>query len=226
MTEADLRKSIERDILIRQVTQYDITDKITVSDQEVQAYYAAHAAEFVSPTEVTLREILIAVPTTNRSINVGQDDEAKAKAEDIRKRLVAGESFARLASEFSSSESKSNGGLVGTFRLDDLNPALQGIIGALKIGEVSQVLRVNGGYQILALESRSETKIRTVQEARGDVSRRVAEQKMRGERLKYLDQLREQANIVWRHDELKKAYEKGLADRREAVARGDATPKS
>ena len=174
----------------------------------------------------TLREILIAVPTTNRSINVGQDDEAKAKAEDIRKRLVAGESFARLASEFSSSESKSNGGLVGTFRLDDLNPALQGIIGALKIGEVSQVLRVNGGYQILALESRSETKIRTVQEARGDVSRRVAEQKMRGERLKYLDQLREQANIVWRHDELKKAYEKGLADRREAVARGDATPKS
>jgi hypothetical protein len=63
-----------------------------------------------------------------------------------------------------------------------------------------------------------------VQEARSDVFRRIAEQKGRGETLKYLEQLREQANIVWRQDELKKAYDKALADRRDALARGEVPP--
>ena len=39
------------------------------------------------------------MPATDRGVNVGQDDEAKAKAEDVRKRLLAGEPFARLAGE-------------------------------------------------------------------------------------------------------------------------------
>jgi len=225
MTETDLRKSIERDVLIRQVTQVDVTDKINVTDEEVRAFYDDNARAFTQPAEVMLREILIAVPTTERGINVAQSDDAREQAEGIRTRLLAGEPFARLAGELSASPSKNNDGLLSPIKIDELTPALQDVINALKIGQITEVMQTSRGFQIFKLESRSETKVKTLDEARGDVARRVAELKSRGERMKYIEKLRDQAKIDFRNDELKRAYEKGLADRRATLAR-ETAPKS
>ena len=97
---ADLRRNIERQMLVSQVQRAEVMDKISVTEEEARAYYDAHRTEFTTPAEVTLREICIEVPTTDRGVNVAQDDAARAKAEDLRKRLLAGEPFARLAGEF------------------------------------------------------------------------------------------------------------------------------
>lgn len=224
MTETELRKNIERDVLIRQVRQVDVTEKINVTEDEVRQYYAAHPDEFTSPSEVTLREILIAVPTTDRGVNVAQQDAAQKQAEELRARLVAGESFTRLVAEFSASPTKNTGGLVGPLRLDEIDPRLQEKISPLKIGGISEVIATTRGYQIFMLEARSETKVRSLEEARGDVARRLAESKSAGATLRYLEKLREQAKIDWRNDELKRAYEKALVGRREAIARETARP--
>jgi hypothetical protein len=47
------------------------------------------------------------------------------------------------------------------------------------------------------------------------------DEKLAGERQKYLDRLRAQATITWRNDELQKAYELALA-RRQAAPPGPA----
>ena len=83
-----------------------------------------------------LREILIAVPTSDRGVNVAEDDAAKAKAEEIRHRVLGGEPFARLAAEVSDAPSKANGGLIGPINSDELAPALQTILQNIKVGEV------------------------------------------------------------------------------------------
>lgn len=213
MTMADLRRSMERQMLVSRVQQVDIVDKISVSEDEAKAYYDAHRQEFTTPSTITLREILINVPTTEKGINVAQDDEAKAKADEIQKRLLAGEPFPRLAGEVSDAPSKANGGLIGPINLEELAPALQKFIESMKVGDITEPIRAARGYQILKLESRTETKVRTFDEARGDISDKVAEQKRRSEMTKYLDRLRAQATIQWRNDELKKAYELALAER-------------
>jgi len=217
MSLTDLRQEIERNMLEQRVQQTDVMDKISVTEEEARNYYEQHRNEFTTPSELTLREIFIEVPQDERGINVGADDAAREKAEDVRHRLLAGEPFARMAAEVSAAPSKANGGLVGPLKEQDLAPALQKQIDAMKIGDVSEVMRVTKGYQILKLESRSETKIRSFDDARDDISRRVADRKMRGELMKYLDRLREQATIVWHNDELKKAYELALANRAKAV---------
>jgi parvulin-like peptidyl-prolyl isomerase len=88
----------------------------------------------------------------------------------------------------------------------------------MKVGDLTEVLRTQRGYQILQLESRSETRIRSFDDARGDISNKVAAEKSTGERMKYLERLRGQATITWRNDELKKAYEQALAERRKVLA--------
>jgi len=217
MTLADLRRQLEKNMLETRVQQNEVLAKISVTEDEAHAYYDAHRNEFTTPSEIMLREILIAVPPTDRGVNVGQDDAAKAKAEDIRHRVLAGEPFARLAGELSDAQSKASGGLIGPVKSDELAPALQTMLEKIKVGEVSDVIRTQRGYQLLQLESRTEVKVKTFDEARQDISDRIAEEKRRAETQKYIEKLRAAATITWHNDELKKAYEQALAERQKAL---------
>jgi peptidyl-prolyl cis-trans isomerase SurA len=216
LTMDDLRRNLERQMLVSQVQRVEIMDKISITDEEARAYYDQHRNEFTSPTEITLREILIEVPTSDRGVNVAQDEAARASAEEVRKRLLAGEPFPRLAGELSASSSKANGGLIGPIHSDELAPQLRDLLAGMNVDDITGVLRTPRGYQILKLESRTDSKVKSFEEARGDIGNRIGEQKLRGEREKYLDKLREQATINWRNDELKKAYETALVRRRQA----------
>ena len=218
MTEADLRRDIERRMLIEQVQRQEVTSKISATEEESREYFETHRAEFTTPSEIMLREILIEVPTSDRGVNVAQDDEARARAEEVRQRLLKGEPFPRLAAEVSSSPSKANGGLIGPIHLDELAPQLQQLLGTLKVGDVADVVRTTRGYQILKLESRTDVKSRSFEEARNDIGRRVIEGKARVALLKYLDQLRSQAKIDWKNTELERAYNLALAKRRQQTA--------
>ena len=217
MTMADLRKNLERQMFVSQVQQRDVIEKISVTEEEARAFYDKSKGEFTSPVEITLREILIEVPTSERGINAAEDDAAKAEAEAIRKRALAGEPFPRLVAEASDAPSKANGGLVGPLSRDDLSPELQKQLDAMQVGDVTEPLRTPRGYQLLRLESRSEAKTQTFQEARAAISQRIGDEKVRQERLRYLERLRAQATITWRNDELKRAYEQALAERRQAL---------
>ena len=216
LTMDDLRRNLERTMIVQQVTRVEIMDKISINDEEARAYYDQHRNEFTSPTEITLREILIEVPTSDRGVNVAEDDAARDRAEEIRKRLLAGEPFPRLAGEVSAASSKANGGLIGPIHSDELAPQLRDLLQPMQVGDITGVLRTQRGYQILKLETRTDSKVKTFEEARGDIANRIGDQKLRGEREKYLDRLREQATITWRNTELQKAYETALARRHEA----------
>ena len=222
MTLADLRRNIERNMMISQVQSTEVTQKLSVTDEEARGYFDTHRNDFTTPSEVMLREILVEVPTSDRGVNVAQDDEAKARIEAIRQRLLQGEPFPRLAAEVSSSPSKANGGLIGPIHMDELAPQLQQLLGKLKVGEVADTIRTTRGYQLLKLESRTEGRSRTFEEARNDIGRRVIEGKSRAAMQKYLDQLRGQADIRWRNTELEKAYDLALARRRQQA--GVTTP--
>jgi parvulin-like peptidyl-prolyl isomerase len=214
---ADLRRNIERSMLVSQVQRVEIMDKISINEEEARAYYEQHRKEFTSPAEITLREILLDVPTSDRGVNVAQDDTVRAQAEELRKRLLGGEPFPRLAGEYSAAGSKANGGLIGPLNSDELAPQLRDMLASMNVGDITGVLRVPRGYQILKLESRTDSKVKSYEEARGEIGNRIGEQKLRGEREKYLDRLREQATITWRNSELEKAYQTALTRRRQAA---------
>jgi parvulin-like peptidyl-prolyl isomerase len=220
LTLPDLRRSIERQMIVNRVQQQDVMDKISVTEAESAAYFAAHKDQFTTPAAVTLREILVSVPerapegTANAGqagVNVGLDEEAKVKAEALRHRVTAGEDFAALAAANSDAPSKANGGLIGPVNPDEMSPQLLAVVKGLKVGETTQPIRSQRGYQIIKLESRSETVVPQLEAVRNQVADRVFREKGRPEMVKYLKKLREQAIIEWKNDELRKAYEAYLA---------------
>ena len=215
MTMADLRRQLERTMLVQQVQQTEIMQKLQVTDTELKAYYEGHKNEFGTVPSVTLREITINVPTTAQGVNVAQDEEARAKAEDVRAKIIAGESFPRLAADYSDSGSKANGGLVGPLAKTDLSEELQKAIEGLKTGGVTPVLRTTRGYQIIKIENLQESSTKPFDEARPEIADKIAGNKRGAEFRKYIDKLRAEAIIDWKNDEIKKAYELGLKQQAE-----------
>jgi len=211
MTMPELRRNLEKQMLVSRVQQNEVFGKVGVSEEEARKYYDAHLNEFTTPRSIMLREILVTVPTNGRGVNVGQDEELKEKADKIRARLVAGESFDRLVTEASDAPSKANAGLIGPLSMNDLSPDLQKLIEGMKVGDLSPVVRTSRGYQILKLDSSTPTETMPFEQARQQISDRVVTGKRSEEFGKYLIKLRSQAIIEWKNDDVKKAFELGVA---------------
>lgn len=215
LTLPELRKSLERNMIMSRVQQVEVFGRIAITEDESRTYYNAHPTEFSTPSSITIREITVDVPTEVRgegtsaqpTFNALLDDAAKAKAESLRKRALAGEDFVALVTEASESASKANGGLIGPLNSDELNPQIKAILDGLKVGGVSEPLRTQRGYQLLKLETRSETKTLSFEEARDQIANKVFATKRQGEVEKYLKRLRAQAIIEWRNDAIKAMFD-------------------
>jgi peptidyl-prolyl cis-trans isomerase SurA len=215
MTVEDLRKNVEKQFLVGQVQRDEVGSKLSITEEEARQYYLTHKNDFIEPATVTLREILIEVPSTTKggqsTISVAQQDEAEARAAALRTRLLAGEDFAKVAGEASSAPSKANGGLIGPINLVEVSVSLQELIGKMKPGEITQPIRTNKGVQILKLETIKPATMSSFESVRDLVADKVHDARQQTEVRKFLARMRGQAIIEWKNDELKKMYEKQVA---------------
>ena len=214
MSLDDLRKNVERSFLVSRVQQDEVGSKLTITEEEARQYYLSHKNEFVEPASVTLREILIEVPSTTQAgepgVNVGADDEARKEADAVRARITAGEDFGKVASEVSDSPSKANGGLIGPLPLADVSDALRKTLETMKPGDVTAPARTPQGFQILKLEAMTATTAQPFEAVRDLVADKVYEARQRSEMRKFLARIRSQALIEWKNADLKKLYEQQL----------------
>ena len=221
MTMADLRRTLERQMLVQRVQQVEVFGRIGINEDEARRYYDTHLNEFTSPRTVTLREILVAVPTDPKGVNVAVDEEKKAKADELRTRVTTGgEAFDKVAADASDAPSKANAGLIGPITLEDLSPDLRKMIESMKPGDVTEVIRTTRGYQILKLESATSSETMPFEQAREQINDRVFTDKRKAEYQRYLDKLRAQAIIEWKNEEIKRAFEEGLKQQHAATGVG------
>jgi peptidyl-prolyl cis-trans isomerase SurA len=222
LTMSDLRKNVERGFIMTQVQREEFGGKLQITEEEARQYYQANQKEFVEPASITLREILIEVPATTQDgkpmISVGKDDEAAKQAAAVRARIMAGEDFAKVAAEVSSGSSKANGGLIGPIALSEVSQDLQKLLEKMKPGDVTEPIRTARGYQVLKLDAAKPAAARSFDSVRDIVADRVYQERANLEMRKFLDRVRRQAIIVWKNEELRKAYEQQVA------ARGGSNP--
>ena len=93
----------------------------------------------------------------------------------------------------------------------ELSPDLQKMLQSMKPGDITQPSRAAKGYQILKLETSKQSGLRPFESVRDLVADRVYQDRSRTEMRKFIERVRRQAIIVWKNEELRKAYEQQVA---------------
>jgi peptidyl-prolyl cis-trans isomerase SurA len=105
-------------------------------------------------------------------VTPGPEDDglARARAGSLRQRVLAGEDFAIVALEHSDDvATREEGGLLGTFTLDELAPAFREVLVGLEPGSVAPVVRGDTGFYVLKLLAHEPLRVATLDEVREDL---------------------------------------------------------
>ena len=107
LTATDMRDGLRRELLARKVLEQEVTAKISISDQDVGAFFNANRAQFNIPEEsYHLAQIVITPQREPQIANRTGDDAATpqaaaAKVSMLMERLKGGAPFAELARDYS-----------------------------------------------------------------------------------------------------------------------------
>jgi parvulin-like peptidyl-prolyl isomerase len=124
-----------------------------------QQYYSSHEAEF---DRAKLKGIFVAFSppgTPASATNSRTEDQARAKADEIEKKLKAGGDFSTLArTDSDNQQAAAKGGDIGTFSLGDpqLPADVKTAVDKLQPGQTAEPVRMPNAFLILKLESRSK----------------------------------------------------------------------
>jgi peptidyl-prolyl cis-trans isomerase C len=135
-----------------------IEGAITVTDAEVKKAYDDNKKDY---EQVKARHILVAFkgsPAAQKGKKPLTEAEAKAKADDLRKKLVAGADFAEMAKkESDDTESGKNGGDLGAFSHGQMVPEFEQAAFNAKVGEITPAVKTQFGYHIIKVEEKVST---------------------------------------------------------------------
>ena len=178
--DTKLQLEFQKDNMLAQAMFLNLQQTAPISDAEIQAYYDAHKADYET---LTARHILIRVKGAPMPATPGKpelsDDEAKAKAEAIRKRIIGGEDFAKIAKEESDDTSSGDkGGDLGEFKKGMMVPPFETAAFALKVGDISEPVLSPFGYHVIQVQTHTikplaEVKAEILAKLKPDVARKA-----------------------------------------------------
>ncbi len=154
----------------------NLLSKIQVSKEEARKYYDEHQSEFGTPEERQASHILITIkPGASQS----EQDAAKAKAESLLHQVEQNPAkFAELARKNSQDPgSAANGGDLGFFGRGMMVKPFEDATFALKVGEISGLVKSDFGYHIIKLVAIKPSRVQSFDEVREGIVNKLRQQK-------------------------------------------------
>jgi len=152
---AEYKDSLLVESYLRKLRSKDLA----ATDAEVQSYYDAHRAMYDHPQEVLASHILV---------------NTRPEAEQVLKRLQAGESFDKVAREVSRDPSSAaQGGRLGPFRHGTLVPEFEDAAFKLQKGETSGIVQTQFGFHIIKKMGQRDLPPRPYAEVKEDIRRQL-----------------------------------------------------
>lgn len=196
-----LRLEYKRNKAVKDYIKKNLTDK------EIKNYYDDN----IYP-EISTQHILITVEASDDSTSSEKEESEKValeKAKEVIKKLESGESFEKLAKEYSKDTSNNEkGGDLGYVEPDSMPDEFKDALLKLKDKEYTKTpVKTKFGYHIIY---RKDTKEKTaLKDLKDDIKEKLVTQKLSEDNSLYYNSLfkiREENDLSWNDDYLKKEY--------------------
>jgi parvulin-like peptidyl-prolyl isomerase len=193
---ATVRQQLRAEIMKQAVLQNEVNYKLYwgLTESEIKNYYDTHKDKFRKPETVGLSEIFLSTQ--------GKDEaEVRARAAQLVAQLRGGADFATTAKTASERVDDQNqrvapktGGKLGSFPVSDISNAdVLAAVKALKVGSVSDPVKLEGGYIILHIDDRTPGGEPTFDEKK--VREAISSERLDSEQKTYLANLRRDAYV-------------------------------
>jgi peptidyl-prolyl cis-trans isomerase C len=184
---------LKDNIIAIEYLKKEVTNKVEVSEEDIKAYYESHKDEFKTPEMVRSRHILI---KTDPSASDNDKKKAKEKADEILKKIKAGEDFAKLASDVSDDTgSKPKGGELGFFPKGRMVKPFEDAAFSLKPGEVSGIVETQFGYHIIKVEEKKEPGMEPFDTAKEKIKQKLLQERTKTKVTEFIEKTMKEANI-------------------------------
>lgn len=184
---------------------------VSISDEQLKAYYDEHASEFMTAEQVRIEYVELKkerffdqVEVSAEELqaeyekeiaNLGEqrkashilletgdalnDEQARAKLEELRQRILAGEDFAALAKEFSNDPgSAAAGGDLGYAGQGVYDVAFEEALFALQVGQVSAPVKSEFGWHLIRLDDIQAAEVPSLDSLKPQLERELKTQKV------------------------------------------------
>lgn len=140
--------NMRNEIVINQLRAKEIGGRIKVSDSEVEHYLETQQSGGEDAMQYHLGHILIAV---KESASASEIQKAQTKADNLVKKLRAGQDFSQTAISDSDDANALKGGDLGWRGINDIPSQLVEGVKKMRQGEVSDPIRSSGGFHIIKM---------------------------------------------------------------------------
>jgi peptidyl-prolyl cis-trans isomerase SurA len=184
------RERIRRDLERSQLVEYEVRSKIIIRDEAIQKYYEDHKGTFGVAEKVHLAGIFL------MRKNLKSEEEMREvykKAQDISAKLKAGADFGQMAGTYSEGPGAKQGGDLGQFTVEHLEPGLKSMVEALPEGGISDPLVRPNGIQIIKVVKKQTGKIRSLEEMKEAIYGILYQEEVNRRYQTWIKELRENA---------------------------------
>lgn len=198
LTLAEYRAKIKSEIERNKVLGQLVSKRVSVEDHEIATLYdARYGKQRTSGTEIHLRHLLVGAGAAK----MRDRDTACRMVEEARTRIFSRETrFEQEAKNLSDANAEQSGDL-GWVHTDDLASWMAPAVANLQPGQISEVIPMYFGCNLLMVVNRREVRPVTLEQARPELETIVFRQKMEVEYREWIAKVRETVYI-----ELKGVY--------------------
>jgi peptidyl-prolyl cis-trans isomerase C len=190
---SDVREQIGIGLGVDKLMETEAAVGAAVTEEDAKKFYDGNSRRYSQGEQVRASHILL----KTEGLDEAGKAAAKAKLEGLLAQVKEGADFAELAKANSDCPSGAGGGDLNFFERGRMVPAFDEAAFALKVNEISGIVETNFGYHIIKQTDRKEAKTTSFEEVKADIVEELSGRKKREFAMKYLEQLKSEANIVW-----------------------------
>jgi len=149
--------------LMAQMAIRNLFQEVSVSEEEIKAYYDENQEQFKKGETVSAKHILV---------------ETEEKCNEILASITSGEkTFEDAAKESSTCPSGQRGGDLGAFGKGQMVPEFEQAAYAAEIGQVVGPVQTQFGFHLIKVEAKNEAEVAAFAEVKENIKRNLIQQK-------------------------------------------------
>lgn len=158
ISEQEYRDNIRDQILQAKLVNREVRSRVVVTEEDIRNYYQKEYTQEKGEGGYHILQMGFTWRNTVTLAKAGSEtkEEARQKAEKVRARVLAGESFRELAKEYSNLPSAVDGGDIGLFKKNEMAPYMKDVVLAMHPGGISPIVETGNAFQFFKLLSQRE----------------------------------------------------------------------